>query len=281
MGLPKWRTSMWTSRCTSTPLLAHWRMQSTWRKTGFHCQRNPRRHLTIQVIGITACLHEAPFNTRTIWRNTAQNIFTNKMEGSGRLWRRTPNTSRSSPWSMALCCLLPPTDTETQWCNLRPDRETRDPYQHLSLPSSRFLTLFFSSPFLASFSVWCCSVEGHLFSHSFPESGKKERRKSLAFLIFHAPEAQAGPCIHVACSQATSEHDDSTLVLRENHTASIFYQQKALKWLELPWRWQWSFCGSGESGGKDNFCIIFDDMINNCDWEFIFFLSLSTFYSTT
>lgn len=115
---PRQRMSMWMSHCTSTPLPTHWGMPGTWRTMYCLCQRRPRKHSTTLTTGTTACHPGAPFNTQTTCRSTAQNIFINKMDGSGLLWQRILNTSLSSRWSQAPCCLLHPTDTEILWCKL-------------------------------------------------------------------------------------------------------------------------------------------------------------------
>lgn len=113
---PRQRMSMWMSPCTSTPLPTRWGMPSTWGTPYWRCQRRPRRRSTTLTTGTTACPLGAPSSTQTTCRSTAQPIFINKMDGSGRSWQRIPNTSLSSRWSQALCCLLHPTDTGILWC---------------------------------------------------------------------------------------------------------------------------------------------------------------------
>lgn len=116
LARPRQRMSMWTSRCTSTPLPTRWGMPSTWRAPYCLCQRRPRKRSTTLTTGTTACPLGAPFSTQTTCRSTAQNIFIDKTDGSGPSWQRIPNTSLSSRWSRALCCLLHPTDTGILWC---------------------------------------------------------------------------------------------------------------------------------------------------------------------
>lgn len=115
---PRQKMSTWMSHCTSTPLPMPWGMPSTWRTMYCLYQRRPRKRSTTLTTGTTACHLGAPFSTQTTCRSTAQNIFINKMDGSGLLWQRILNTSLSSHWSQALCCLLHPTDTEILWCKL-------------------------------------------------------------------------------------------------------------------------------------------------------------------
>lgn len=115
---PRQRMSMWMSHCTSTPLPTRWGTPSTWRTPYCLCRRRPRKRSTTLTTGTTACPLGAPCSTQTTCRSTAQNIFINKMDGSGRSWQRIPNTSLSSHWSQALCCLLHPTDTGILWCKL-------------------------------------------------------------------------------------------------------------------------------------------------------------------
>lgn len=254
---------------------------------GFHCQRNPRRHLTTQVIGITACLHEVPFSTRTTYRNIAQNIFTNKMEGSGPLWQRTPNTSQSSPWSLALCCLLHPTDTETQWCKPTIVCIMGNPYQHspvyLHPPIFYFLFLLsFSYQFFPRFDVstWKDTFKSAVpgpwedrkienerkvwhFSLSLHSEGQEVRganefkKKPLAGV----PAVKRAPCAVIQCQCCW-----------ESHTVSI-----PISWelLELSWRRQSGF----HLGGREKrliFNIVCDDIITETQ-----FLSFNTFYSAT
>lgn len=210
---------------------------------GFHCQRNPGRHLTTQVIGITACLPEALSSTRTIYRNTAQNIFTNKMEGSGQLWQRIPNTSQSFPWSLALCCLLHPIDTETQWCKPTSVSVMGKPYQHSPFSSfSPFPHLLLTLspllflPILPSFGVYTWKD-----TLKFPVPGIWEGRKkswewknSLAFLTFRKPNRPGGQMSQwlvkvtgsVACCQVHSLCSDSAPMLQEKSHSVSFYQQE-------------------------------------------------------